>query len=162
MLADPVQAVISRLRFDPDVSALCLQNQVPGMPPRINGFFPESSDPTERWSMPDYAVLIVPAGGPAADIEVGRRFKRLDVRCYGPGRTFGQRRRLAEQLWRTVDPALCPPMGMGISASFHAGGCIVESLIPESEPIYDIEPGTEWPLVIAPYICTFMSLKAAA
>lgn len=166
VLADPIQAVIRILRADPDVAALCSRNRDPSldptMAPRINGSFPESSDPRLRWEMPDYAILVQRSGGPAPDYQTSLRYARMDLRFFGPGATVGVRRRLADQLWRTADPVLCPPAGIGVPAGFHAGGCIVQSIVADADPIADIEPGTDWPLWIVPYTVTYMALQVAA
>lgn len=156
-LPDVMASVLTLLRADPDVSALCAQNQPSGQPPRVAISFPESSDPARLWKMPDYAVLVRRSGGPAANLDIGERFARLDVICYGSGATLGIRRRTADQLWRTVDPVLCPPPGR--AASFRLAHTEVFWVYPESEPIPSIEPGTDWPRVVTPYVLVYASNK---
>lgn len=161
VLPDPLSAVIQRLRADPEVSGLCSQNVLAGAPPRIASTFPEDRDKFQ-WKMPDYAILIRRAGGPRLDLESARRFVRMDIRCYGPGKSIGIRRRLADQLWRTVDPVLCPPPGLGISTGFHLAETEVLYIYPEGEPIPFMDQGTDWPGVICSYVVAHMQMKVAA
>ena len=142
VLPDVMAAMISMLRADPDVSALCLQNVPSGGTPRIGVSFPETEDPAKQWKLPNYVLLVRRAGGPAANLEVGMRYARLDVVCYGPGNTIGTRRRTADQLWRTVDPVLCPPNG--VPSSFRFANTEMMWIYPEAEPIPSMEPGTDW------------------
>jgi len=162
VLPDITGAIFTRLRADVDVAALCSQNQPAGAQTRVGTSFPESSDAAKRWVMPDYAVLIRRAGGPAPRMDTGTHFARFDVICYGAGRTIGTRRRTADLLWRTVDPVLCPPRGTSLPTSFHAARTIIAYIYAESEPIPSIEPGTDWPRVICPYVVAYMSGRIAA
>jgi hypothetical protein len=155
-------AVIAHLLADPDVSALCSQGVAAGNPARIASDFPESSNARYRWAMPAYAVVATPAGGPAPDLDIGVRYGRFDLKCFGPGKTQSQRKRLAWQLWATVDPVLLPPQDSGISSSFHAASTIVQQIYAESEPRYLREPGTDWNYVLCPYVVMYMGLRVAA
>lgn len=161
VLPDPLSAVIQRLRGDPDIAGLCSQNVQAGAPPRIASTFPEARDKFQ-WKMPAYAILVRRAGGPRLDLESARRYVRLDIRFYGPGESIGIRRRLADQLWRTVDPVLNPPPGLGLPTGFHLAETEVISIYPESEPIPFMDAGTDWPGVICSYVVTHMQMKVAA
>lgn len=159
-LPDVTAALITLLRADPDVAALCSQNRPAGRPPRIAASFPESPDLTREWHMPDFAIILRRSGGPAADLEIGERFARFDIVCYGPGASIGTRRRTCDQLWRTIDPVLCPAPGK--PASFRLANTEVFWIYPETEPIPSMEPGTDWPRVIAPYVVVYATNRIAA
>lgn len=161
VLPDVIAAIVTHLSADADVAALCSQNVDPGAPyPRIASSFPESSDKRYRWVMPNYAVLIRRAGGPPMDMDTGLSYCRFDLRCYGPGETVQQRRRLADQLWRTVHPALCPPPGY--PSGFHAARTVVQQIYPEGEAFPQMEPGTDWAFVLCSYVAMYMSQRLAA
>lgn len=160
VLPNVIAAIVARLKGDPDVVALCSQGVPVGREPRIAAGFPESSDDSYRWRMPHFAVIVQRAGGPPGDVDIGLQFARFDVRCFGPGRTLTTRQRLADQLWRTVHPALCPPPYY--PTGFHAAGTLVQQIYAEGEALTDVEPGTDWPIVVCSYIAMYMSRQVAA
>jgi len=109
----------------------------------------------DKWQMPQYAVIVTGVGGPAPDQETQRHFARIDVRCFGPGTSYNVRQRNAFQLWRQLHPVIVPPVSMRIAMCFHAAHCIVQHVRQDAEPIRMTEPGTDWPVVIVPYIVTY-------
>lgn len=143
-----VADVMAKLRSDADVSSYIGL----GTTARIHTAFPSGD---EQWTMPDYAILVRRAGGPRPIMTIGRHFTRIDVRCYAPGKTLNIQRRLADELWRTVNPVLCPPPGRGIAAGWRATDMIVETVDQESEPIPMIEPVANWALVLCSYTVTW-------
>lgn len=150
VLGDLPAAVVEHLRADADVAALAQG--------RISIAFPEGE---RAWQMPDFSIIVRPTGGPAPNSEDNRRFARVDIRFYGKGKTQSVRRRTARQLWRTTEPALCPPAGRGIPMGFRStSGCIVYSVRPDmSEPIAaPVEPGTDWDCVLMPYLIQWAPL----
>jgi hypothetical protein len=165
MLPDVVGAIISILNSDPDVSGYCRRNlKDPTAPARIASAFPEApaTDLRRHWFMPDYAVLIRRAGGAATNLDMDLHYARLDIRCYGPGPTVNVRRRTAEELWRVLHPALIPPLYTGLPSSFRVSRAIIQRIQQEAEPIPQDEPGTDWPLVLTPYIVWYMGQRIAA
>lgn len=159
--ADPIAAIVEYLSADADVATLCMQNVDPASPyPRIASQIPQTRDGRYRWKMPDYAILVSPVGGPAPDDGVGIHYCRFDLRCFGPGRSMSQRTRLANLLWRTVNPALCPPQGY--PTSFHAANTIVQQVYAEHEGFPDVEPGTDWALWLCSYVVKYMNMRVAA
>lgn len=159
ILPDITGVMVNLLRDDPELVALCTQAAPTGaVTPRISANFPETDDAGRQWPMPHFAILVRRVGGPGADLELPFRLARFDMICYGPGSTSSAQMRSADQLWRTLDPVICPPASQGIPNTFHARGCEVVGIYSEADPIPSVEPGTNWRRVIAPYLVEYAVL----
>jgi len=110
-----------------------------------------------EWQMPKYAIVVTAVGGSPPDLEIDRHYARLDIRFFGPGDTYNVRQRNATYLWRVAHPVLSPPVGLRISGSFHAAHCIVHSVRQDVAPMRMTEPGTDWPVVLVPYVASYMA-----
>jgi hypothetical protein len=152
VLGDLPAAIIQRLRASPEVVALCGD--------RISAAFPEGR---RKWDMPTRAIIVRSAGGLPPSQSDERRWGRVDLRFYGVGASPNVRRRTARELWRTVEPVLCPPPNIGIPMGFHAAGLIVYTIYPQSsEPVTLPEPGTDWDCALMSYSVQHARLPAAA
>jgi hypothetical protein len=152
VLGDLPAAIVAHLRADTDVNALCQG--------RISIAFPEGR---RAWSMPDYAIIVRPAGGLRPSSYDDRRFGRCDLHFYGSGASPNTRRRTARLLWRTTEPALVPPPSTRRPMGFNAAGLIVYLVRPEmSEPLSVPEPGASLEHVVMPYTFTYAKWPVAA
>jgi hypothetical protein len=142
LMPDVAAAVVIRLKYAPQIQALC-QDRV-------------SIVLKSDWKMPKYAIIVTGAAGPGPDVEIDRYYSRLDIRFFGPGDDYNVRQRNAMQLWRTAHPILCPPVAMRIPASFHAAHTIVHNVRQDLAPMRMTEPGTDWPIVLVPYIASYV------
>jgi len=163
ILPDVIGALINVLQTDPDVAALTGQRVPAGQLPRVASAMPEvpATDP-RHWHMPDYAILVRRAGGRGADPYTDIHYARVDIRCFGPGATINVRRRTADDLWRTMNPVLCPPPNQGIVMGWRAKRTMIQAIQQEAEPIPLQENGTDWPLVLCSYIVIYMGTRLAA
>lgn len=143
MIPDIQAAVTVWLKRAPQIQALC-QDRV-------------SIVLKEEWQMPKYAIIVTGTGGSPPDLEIDRHYARLDIRFFGPGDTYNVRQRNATYLWRVAHPVLSPPVGLRISGSFHAAHCLVHSVRQDVAPIRMTEPGTDWPVVLVPYVASYMA-----
>ena len=143
MVPDVAAAVVIRLKRAPQVQALCGD--------RVSIVLKSA------WKMPQYAIIVSGVSGFTPDQELDRHFQRLDIRFFGPGDDFNIRQRNAMYLWRTAHMVLCPPVQLRISAAFHAAHCIVQNVRQDVPPLRLTEPGTDWPVVLVPYIASYMA-----
>jgi len=143
VIPDVAAAVTVRLKRAPQIQALCDD--------RVSIVLKSS------WNMPKYAIIISSAGGAGPDQETDRHFARLDIRFFGPGDDYNVRSRNAMTLWRTAHPVLVPPVALRISTAFHAAHCIVHNIRQDLEPMRITEPGTDWPIVLVPYVVSYMA-----
>ncbi|HEY1292941.1 MAG TPA: hypothetical protein VGJ60_07680 [Chloroflexota bacterium] len=152
VLGDLPAAIIQRLRSSPEVVALCGD--------RISAAFPEGR---RAWPMPTYAIIVRAVGGLPPSAYDERRWGRVDLHFYGSGPSPNVRRRTARLLWRTAEPALCPPASSGTPMGFHAAGLIVYTILPQtSEPLTLPEPGTDWDRALMSYLVQHARLPVAA
>lgn len=149
-LPDVIGAIVARLRSFPEITALVGstpgykttatvdEKTRPRVSPTLQGF----------WAMPTYAIVVQgPIGKPAADDpDFGIHATRCDLHIYGPNP------KNAMDLWRIVEPALCPLLPT--SRSFVQAGVRFGDVVREGGPTALIEPQTTYPKVVATYIFT--------
>ena len=134
---DVIAAVLGQLRASNDITTLTGTRITSRLQP--------------SWSsMPTYAVLVRPAGGPPGKPQMNLMVSRLDVHCYGA--TEAQ----AAALWRQVDAVFCP--GADQVTQFTRSGCTVGNVVRESMPNSGIEPDTQWPRATATYLVTWLGV----
>jgi hypothetical protein len=143
MVPDVAAAVVIRLKRAPQIQALCGD--------RVSIILKSS------WNMPQYAIIVTGVSGSSPDQELDRMFQRLDIRFFGPGTDYNVRQRNAIYLWRTAHFVLQPPVQLRIPAAFHAAHCIVQNVRQDVPPMRLVEPGTDWPVVLVPYIASYMA-----
>ena len=109
---------------------------------------------SRRWTMPDYAIVMHPAGGPPGIDGTPLDRARVDFMCYGPGNTYDSRARTATELYRTLKAVLTPPMGMGIPRGFrvNAKGLMVWDVNQSGKSRVGSDPDTEWARNISSFV----------
>ena len=98
------------------------------------------------WRVPSVSIVLRRAGG-RGQLGAGQHETRVDVW------TMARDQRDAVNLWRTVQPALCPLPGDGI-IGWTAAGCRVTDVRQDADPIPadDLEVG--WSVIVTPYVLT--------
>lgn len=141
-LPDLAGAINSRLRSSSAIAALAGTNI--------------STTRQPAWTLPAYAVLILPSRGGGEDTP-GLKWERIDLWCYGPGKDEGTQARNAHTLWRTVDYFLSPPISSGRAAAFIAANTSVTKVEQEAGPLRLVDPDEGWAYTVGSYRVTYAS-----
>ena len=106
-----------------------------------------------NWKVPTTAIRLRRAGG-RGQLGAGQHETRVDLWC------MGANERDAVNLWRTVQPALCPLPGDRI-IGWTASGCRVTDIRQDADPIPadDLEVG--WSIIVTPYVLTWRELPTS-
>lgn len=113
--------------------------------------WPKKADGSLAFDVPPFKRLILiqtGRGGPG-ELPSARMGERFDLLCYGTDE------RTANELWRTVHYAICPPMGSGRANGFTLAGCHVNNVQMEGGPNRLIDPDTGWPYCQASYVADY-------
>lgn len=142
-LANPAAALRTYLRECTPLVTLV------GTAQRIIVEWPDDKD--NPFNVPPYInlVVIMPGRGGRGELGLGQQETRMDIFCYG------ERRVVANQIWRTLDFYL-NPIGVRRRTSFTRNNCQVNSIIREGGDIRLTDPDSaDWPYTLGTYILNY-------
>jgi hypothetical protein len=154
-LADPVAALVARLRSFSEISAMVTTaDGYADEATAVERARPRISTAVQRfWKLPTAAILLRRRSGPPPDRDGRIRTSRFDLWYFGDGgRTNSPSRqeREAFALWRQASPALTP--AQGVSDRFVAAGCLVYGIDDEADPFPYDDRDTGWRVVVGPIL----------